>query len=221
VVNFGQLGFVSTQGVVQLENELRQRDRPDVVIFYDGVNDTVSGSSSRRAGLHLAYEEIRRRVEAPRLHDTSPRWAELLSWSNLNRLISRLVTKAAPKARDEPRPDSLVNAVVATYLENVRIVKSLATTYGFHAAFFWQPSLATGGKPLSGVERAIQEAEVSIPFARRVHARFRAQAAHDPDVHDLSTVLDQESALTYLDWHHTTPEANRTIARAIAEAVSR
>jgi len=219
VENLGQLGYVSSQSVVELVSLLREGGRADRVVFYDGVNDTVAGFVYRQPGIHLAYDEIRQRVEAPRIDATPPRSTDLLAWSSVYRLVTRLLPRRTAPAADA-HSDALVDGVVTTYLENVRLVKSLATTYGFRPAFFWQPTLATGAKPLNDAERAIQASEGTIPFARRVYARFVARTAGVADVHDLTGALDRERGLAYLDWHHTTPEANATIARAIAEVVA-
>ena len=51
VVNYGQLGYVSTQEILLLYQLLRQGLRPDIVIFYDGVNDTYSAYQAGIAGL--------------------------------------------------------------------------------------------------------------------------------------------------------------------------
>lgn len=218
VVNFAQLGFTSTQAVVELENELRHRRRPNLVIFYDGVNDIVSAFAYSHAGLHLAYPEIRRRLESQQLDAPQPPLVDMLRWSYQYRLITQLLAKPVAAATNVARPDSLVEDVVATYLENVRIVESLAGAYGFRAIFFWQPTLAEGEKPLTDIERAIRDREPLVPFARRVYARIR----HDtPGVHNLADVFARTSSLTYFDWHHTTPEANQIIAEAIAHAVSK
>ena len=41
------------------------------------------------------------------------------------------------------------------------------------------------------------------------------------DVHDLTGVFDRTTSLIYLDWHHTTPEANALIAEAMARVIQR
>ena len=47
VKSLSELGYVSTQEVIGLFRELQEGYRPDVVIFYDGVNDTTSAVLSR------------------------------------------------------------------------------------------------------------------------------------------------------------------------------
>ena len=59
--NLSELGYVSTQEVIGLLRELQEGYRPDVVIFYDGVNDTTSAVLSGEAG--LTTNEINRRRE--------------------------------------------------------------------------------------------------------------------------------------------------------------
>ena len=50
VTNFGETGYVFTQEVLELILQLRDGQRPDVVVFYDGINDIFasvqSGSSN-------------------------------------------------------------------------------------------------------------------------------------------------------------------------------
>src|SRR5262245_8832147 len=51
VVNYGQEAYVSTQEVIELMRQLQRGNIPDLVIFYDGANDTHSASQSHAAGL--------------------------------------------------------------------------------------------------------------------------------------------------------------------------
>jgi hypothetical protein len=120
----------------------------------------------------------------------------------------RSTRRIASRGTDSPdRPDDVVNMTVSGYLTNVAIVKALAREYGFRALFFWQPTNLTA------------DAQWISPFMERVHQRFRGQAARIDGVHDLTGVFGHDSFRAYIDWHHTTPEGNATIARAIAEAV--
>src|SRR5262245_23985577 len=61
IVNFGEGGHVSTQEVIALMLELRGGRVPDVVIFYDGINDTFSAFQQHAAG--TPQNEFNRAVE--------------------------------------------------------------------------------------------------------------------------------------------------------------
>ena len=57
--NLAEIGYVSTQEVIALTRELQAGYRPDLVIFYDGVNDTTSALLEGEPG--LTTNEINRR----------------------------------------------------------------------------------------------------------------------------------------------------------------
>lgn len=50
VTNVGETGYVFTQEVLQLMLDLRRGERPDVVVFYDGINDVASAVQRGVAG---------------------------------------------------------------------------------------------------------------------------------------------------------------------------
>jgi hypothetical protein len=61
VVNYGQVGYVSTQEVLTLQGELRRGGRPDVAIFLHGYNDLMAALQEGVAG--LPQNESNRRAE--------------------------------------------------------------------------------------------------------------------------------------------------------------
>lgn len=75
VRNLSEIGYVSTQERIALAQELQAGYRPDVVVFFDGVNDTTSALLERQAG--LSTNEINRRNEFNLLH-SAPRLAATL-----------------------------------------------------------------------------------------------------------------------------------------------
>ena len=61
VKNLAEIGYTSTQELVALDGELQAGYQPDVVTFYDGVNDTTAAFLEGAAG--LTTNEINRRKE--------------------------------------------------------------------------------------------------------------------------------------------------------------
>ncbi|MGC8643611.1 MAG: hypothetical protein ACP5XB_27450, partial [Isosphaeraceae bacterium] len=51
ITNLGEIAYVSTQELITLCRMLQNGARPDVVIFYDGVNEITSAILDRRAGI--------------------------------------------------------------------------------------------------------------------------------------------------------------------------
>jgi lysophospholipase L1-like esterase len=213
VTNFGQIAYTSTQGVIQLETELRDGRRPSLVIFYDGVNDALAALATRRPGLHHGLEDITTRLE----HPISLR--NLLQSSHLVQLVKYGVHRGG--SRIPSQPDAIADATASGYRVNVRIVQTLARAFDFLPAFFWQPSLLTGRKPLTPEERKIPiDPELKSLF-ERIHARIHLLSRDVDGLHDLTAALDQFPAHAYTDWHHLTPAANDRIARAIVHLIPR
>ncbi|MGH7064411.1 MAG: hypothetical protein ACREET_10045, partial [Stellaceae bacterium] len=66
VTNFGQLGHNSTQEAIGLHQLLKTGGRPDLALFYDGINEIASAEQSGRAD--AVFNESRRRAEFNLLH---------------------------------------------------------------------------------------------------------------------------------------------------------
>ena len=64
VVNFGESAFVSTQGVLTLLRQLQLGNVPQLVIFYDGLNDVYSAYQSGRSDAHQNLDQLARVFEA-------------------------------------------------------------------------------------------------------------------------------------------------------------
>jgi lysophospholipase L1-like esterase len=230
VRNLAEIGYVSTQEVVALIKELQAGYRPDVVVFYDGVNDTTSALLEGEAG--LTTNEINRRREF-NLSQSPSRLAAALAGrllvdsgsyrfaQSVRRRFANGDSAQKSSLSDESIP-ALAGAVVRTYEANVTLVDSLGKTYGFRPMFFWQPIAFT--KP---VRVAVEEEEAARyswtkPMFDEVYARIRSSGPlqADPSFHDLSRMFAGTEALVFIDYCHTTESANALIAAEITRAVA-
>ena len=227
--NFGERGHVSTQGLIQLMRQLQRGSVPDLVIFYDSVNDLFTAEVYRRPGLHMWTELVAEKLEDGARYD----W---LTSSNLFRLVQRVTAasadvsaserSSAPDFRGVRRPpvpaERLPQAVVDVYLHNYRMVEALAGSYGFRFEFFWQPHIVAGSKPLTDEERRIRESD-SRPFHDQLHVetfrRIERAATEVAHLTYLGDVFDDRRDFTYIDSHHVTPEANALIVDRIMEVL--
>ena len=146
--NLSEIGYVNTQELIALTQELQTGYRPDVVIFFDGVNDTTSALLAREAG--LTTNEINRRGEF-NLLQSAPRLAGALgtrllkdsgSYRFAQAIRLRLIGEAAASnvASSEEEIHTLAAQVAVHYTANVKIAETLARGYGFRAVVL----LATG-----------------------------------------------------------------------------
>lgn len=64
VSNFGVEGYVTDQEVILLTELLKAGEHPDIVIFYDGVNDSLMAwSPSGPPNPHFMFGDVKKRVE--------------------------------------------------------------------------------------------------------------------------------------------------------------
>jgi lysophospholipase L1-like esterase len=227
--NLAEIGYVSTQEVIALASQLQAGYRPDVVIFYDGVNDTTSALLQGEPG--VTTNEINR-VHEFNILQSPARLAtafavKLIKDSGSYRFaqtVRRRLVGEATQAQIEPAaakvPD-VPEGILQTYEANVALVKALARSFGFRPLFFWQPTVFTKAK-LVAVER-----EEALRFAwaeaymTDVYGLIKSspQLKSEAAFHDLSTVFDDTQGLAFIDYCHTTEAANAQIASAMSEKV--
>jgi lysophospholipase L1-like esterase len=229
VENLGETGYVSMQEVLYLALRLRAGSRPDVVVFYDGLNDVAAAVIAGRAGLpqnesnRAADFRLGRILQA---QDDGPALFALgRAFLARSRLAGWLLTLRSRPGRLGPSGDALAEDVTDTYARTVQIVEALALGYGFRAIYCWQPSLHVTRKRLSPFERAIVSTMVGdrgYQQRQAVHEHLEARlftavpsVARERFV-DLTRVFDAESATVFLDQiGHTTEAANALVVAAL------
>lgn len=211
VVNFAESAYVSTQSVIALLLELRAGRVPDLVVFYDGINDTYAAYQSGHAGGHHNETSIASRFEGER--GPMSRVVELVRrWQD---------DPSATYATRGVDASELAQAVMAAYLGNIDLVDGLSGAYGFEVAFFWQPVIAVSAKPLTSEEQRIRSGmdPALVTLTEAVYAAVREQVPDTPHLHYLGDLFDAEPAFTWIDMAHITPEGNRRVAQAMLAAL--
>lgn len=231
IVNFGEAGYVSTQEVITLMLELRKGNVPDLVVFYDGVNDAWAAFQTNTAG--LPQNEINRVAEF-NMHDRLNWRRGLVEKLGLYR-FARGVTSALGSAdRDTPSrrrfmDPALAGAVVDTYLGNVRLVRALAREYGFKAVFFWQPTIYSKKilSPdeerwrLTGTRRPGRGAPAFAEEYRTFNDVFRERmkTSRVDGLIDLSGIFESERSTIFIDRFHISEVGNGKVAEAMLPAL--
>ncbi|HKS05478.1 MAG TPA: SGNH/GDSL hydrolase family protein [Gemmatimonadaceae bacterium] len=232
LTNFGTPGHTFTQEVVMLMLRLRNGERPDVVVFYDGIND-VSSVIQRGIGGE-PQNETRRSADFERgraaIEDAAT------GWRNDLRALARLsagvlarseLAKRISAGRDSTAPlvpaDSATARLVSAYVGNVQVVEGLAKAFGFDVIYVWQPAFLSTTKPLTTREQWFAEAGRvgSTNLMREIHiaAPAQLQRAVRPLVGerfvDGTPLFAKDSTEIYADvFGHTFEWANPTIVDA-------
>lgn len=225
VRNFGEAGYVFTQEVIRLMLELRRGERPEVVVFYDGINDVTAQSMNRRCG--LPHNEANRRTEFAMGRLASRRGRTEFYDARVALRERLLVPKPAPM------PDSAISALardmVGCYAATAQIVEALAQAYGFEVLYFWQPTIGASEKPLTRFEQYELDPEwdaSKFPLARpieRASMRYVDGAMAPiagPRFHNLGALFTGDTATIWMDYvGHISEAANRRVADRVAAPV--
>jgi hypothetical protein len=227
VRNLSEIGYVSTQEVIALLREIQLGYRPDIVIFYDGVNDTTSAYLEGTAG--VTTNEVNRRNEFNLSHSParlatallaslignsgSYRFAQAIRW-RLNREANTPALRSAPGSLG-----SIGFTVVDRYEANVSIVERLGREFGFRTLFYWQPVVFDKTIMVPFEREEAGKYAWAQPMFRDVYQGIRASKTlrNDPAFHDLSGIFAETQGLVFIDYCHTTETANLRIAAAITD----
>ena len=239
ITNFGESGYVSTQEVIGLIRLLQVGNIPDLVIFYDGINDTFSAYQQHTAGVpqnefnrvrefNLSSPDKTRERRALVLRDIS---ANLSTMRFLRGLYWRFRVPDTGEAATNPflvaenspiDSDSLVQDLIQSYSGNIELVKALSEHYGFRYIFYWQPTIL--GKPeLTGYEngqlKAMKQWE---PFFRKTYAAVEKDGLAWTNLYNFRNIGAAFSTVrepVFVDWSHLGETGNDTIARVMTNDV--
>jgi lysophospholipase L1-like esterase len=228
VRNLSQIGYVNTQEVVALIRELQAGYRPDVVLFYDGVNDASSALIEGRAGLTMNERNRAREfnlLQSPG-RATAAAVGKLVADSALRRAAGAVARRLAGGREPAPAvstvaPEELSRHALDVYEANLRIVDALAARHGFRTLFAWQPSLFDKAQPtpLERDEAAKYAWLAPTLAATGAELDRRAAIASRPDFLDLRGLFRDSPQLVFTDHCHATEPANAVIAERLAGPV--
>jgi len=222
VRNLAEIGYVSTQEVIALCRELQQGYRPDLVLFYDGVNDTTSALLEGQPT--VTTNEINR-VREFNILQSPARLASALAGnltqnSALFRFAGSLGRRTGVERVKEPKAPAdadlpgLAMGVVRGYAANLELVEALGKAYGFRPVFVWQPDIFSKPRLVPFEE----EEKAKLGWASALFTEVHWQLDHtdalvsDPGFLNLSGIFSESDSLQFLDFCHTTAEANARIA---------
>ena len=217
VTNFAEGGYVLTQEVVALLRELQQGNVPDLVIFFDGVNDVFATFQSGAPG--TPQNEMNRVREFnidvdDRIYREAA--ARFVKQSALYALAGGAAAKGVMWAPPwSASMEELGDRTVDFYASTIDLVRRLAAAYHFRVLFYWQPVIFTK-QILTPYEQAEADKQSGLAdFFTSVYGKIR-QRVSAPDVHHLGDLFAEASAPYFVDFCHLTEQGNEQVAAAMA-----
>jgi lysophospholipase L1-like esterase len=228
VVNFGEDAFVSTQSLIELMRQLQSGNIPDLVIFYDGVNEVIAAYESGQPGDHLTLSEIESKLEE-REHPLVQWIRSTRLYSLLGRIVQNRKNGGFKTGQDllvnktsESSQSNLADLIGEIYLNNYRIVGALAQEYGFKYFFFWQPHLVIGEKAMTEDEQSLRSElnTAIVNLVKSTYGKISIAASNHKNLWYIANVFDNQTEQIWIDtWGHVTPQGNRLVAREILAAI--
>jgi hypothetical protein len=225
VRNLAEIGYVSTQEVVALIRELQAGYRPDLVIFYDGVNDTTSALLEGEAG--VTTNERNRRAEF-NLRSSPARLSAVMIGRLIEesasyrfaQVIGRRLGTMRPSSSEWPAADrrrTLTAGAVNVYRANIEIVDRLSRGFGFDALYFWQPVVFDKPSLTPSEQDEARKSAWAGDFFAAVSEGIRSSSwmRANPRFHDLSREFDHSKELIFIDYCHVTESGNAHIAQTM------
>ena len=223
VVNFGERGYTNWQEMMLFEQELAHRRSPDLVVFYDGLNERgiqdeqrtgdpthydLASISQALVDEHTVPEDglpvpsARPAPPPAELFDLWARYAEVSAVGKAVRRLQGMFSLAPAEARTstralDPEDQRTVDDTVSIYLRGVSLERYLAVEHGVEPVFFWQPF------------------EGSTQPGSPYQAATSAVSGHG--IIDLTHALDNPGRPVYLDGGHTNELGAHLVARAMYE----
>lgn len=245
VRNLGERGYVSTQEVVFLYRELQAGKRPDVVVFYDGINDAAAASNWPEVpGSHVSLHRIRDRFQFGEVPSERRReFARSLGIYKATRIVlDRLeARRVSARARQDDADVDITprfldanfrflgGQALDVWLANRELVTAYASEFGFTSLFVLQPGLWTDGKPLHVSERRILSEHLEIRAMTHIMAtraemsalleERRNHGTLPSNVHDLNDVFSTIETPVYIDYVHTAGPGYRIVTEALFETL--
>ena len=238
VRNLGRRGYVSTQEVIYLIRELQAGRRPDIVVFYSGVNDAAAVSLwPEFPGAHVSFDTVRDRFESDGEGDDIGWFARSTGLYKASRIVldrvesdtferDGIIVYADQDTDSTPNYRWLAERGLDLWLFNALVIDTLARDYGFTPLMAFQPGLWATGKPLDPSEESLIASEMeyaglkTIMTVRAEMATVLDDRLSDPQIPDwvlnLNDLFADTPAPLYIDYVHVTERGNEIAAQRIA-----
>lgn len=219
ITNFSGPGYVSTQELIDLIMQLQRGNVPDLVIFYDGVNDVYAAYQSGVAG--IPQNEWKRELE----YNISNRYRHLRNLFLLNSLdeyclgrkIKEWANKLQPNLKKTNIIEGLENDIIKIYLNNVKAIEAISKSYCFQSMYYWQPVIYYK-KHLSQYEEDIDRDKPLKMINLKTYSIIRKKYPELSKYHfyDISDIFADHQGPLYIDYCHIDEEGNKEIAQRMA-----
>jgi lysophospholipase L1-like esterase len=239
ISNYGQLAYTSNQSLSFFIMQLKKGNIPDTVIFYDGCNDLYASNSQK--GFQNIYNEqyLVNKIgnfftfEFEHPDNTSLINPELIakfvnSYLKIIHYPKQLISSIRQTTFENTETDKymlnqdsstiLSKDIADNYIENSKLISSLADQFHFRYYLFWQP-LAFNKKLTPKEQNSADYTKQDITIYQQIIDRINKSGISN--FHDLTQVFDKsESQTIFYDKCHISPKGNEIVANKMSQIVN-
>jgi lysophospholipase L1-like esterase len=226
VYNYGETGYVSSQGLNRLISEIKIGNIPDLVIFYEGINDAFMGAhvlyALKTPSYHTYMDQFEKMFEGRRL----THFLEILKMTYIYQGMDWIKGKLLPKAEErwakkikEAEMQEAVHRTVKYLISNYKIASSLGKEYGFRVILCLQPNIYCGKKILQEYEKKFLKTRLKAVDLVYGEIKKIIEETSSSGIYDLSDVFETIADPIYIDWAHIGPLGNYHVAQKIGEII--
>jgi len=213
--NFGEAGYVAHQNLALLILLLQAGHRPDLVVFYDGVNDAWHKCRAELTPQsHEREQQFNTAIRSSALRDSfSHYFAPVMAAAeNISTELRRASRRAHYNCHAE---QAKAKQIAENMIRDWQFAKHLVEWHGGRFIGLLRPLAQFSRTVLDQVED--ERLEQLGPQFQAVYPMLREAVARiGGDFHDLVSVLDVNEPV-YLDFCHLSAAGNRRVAGKIAE----
>ena len=212
--NFGETAYTAHQGLMLLVQLLQDGHRPNVVVFYDGVNDV---HYKCRVELTPDSHALEASIQSLLLLPSPTTFAHYLAplWAAASQIKAKLIRAVAPATAQgfdcDLRPEKAVK-IAENLVGDWQMAKRLVETYGGRFVGVLQPVLYFSQ---TRHEHLTDDPVLGAQF-RAVYPLVEQRMAEVGGLHNMVRALDIDEYV-YVDFCHLSPNGNRLIAAQIAK----
>jgi hypothetical protein len=218
--NFGEFAYTAHQDLMLLVQLLQDGHRPDIVVFYDGVND-VEAKCRREStpNSHALEAIINSRLSDTELPATTFSHYFAPLWHVATRIKSKLIpavaqAKAVEHYDCDSRPEKATK-IAENLVGDWQMAKHFVELYGGRFIGILQPVLYFSQTRVD--QLVVTDPELRAQF-QAVYPLVGRRMAEDGGFHNRVRALDVDEYV-YVDFCHLSPNGNRLIATQIAKLI--
>jgi lysophospholipase L1-like esterase len=216
ITNYGETGWTSRQSLAQLINLMTEGKAPDIVVFYDGANDTtVHCNLGFGTTLNIHHETKKLEMLVRNFQSRSYLYRNFIvpAFDTFQR-VTGYIRYPSEWACDR---DVSRAAVVASHLvRNWEIARTLVESYGGQFIAILQPVTGVGKPKIDHLELDLARAANYAAAYTQIRSLLRDREASW--IWDMSDTFDVDRRL-YIDHAHVVGEGNALVAARIAKVL--